>query len=282
MLKLKILTLFFAFKNLVAPCHIEKRETGFHAAKNRYKIERVGTLPDLITESSGLEIAMEGQSFWIHGDGGAKNNLYEINLKGQLRSIRSLPASNKDWEDITKDDKGNLYVGDFGNNKSKRRDLRIYKISADNNVDTIQFSYPDQEAFPPKEEDRNFDCEAIFWHQDHLYLVSKNRGHKKINFYKLPDQKGNYVAEVFIKGVYLNSMITAADISPDKKLVTLLSYGKIYFFTIEAENPLQLKPYFVKTFNRSAQSEAMVFINDSDLFISNEQGQLFLVKKKKK
>lgn len=281
MFKIKLLTLFFAFKNFIAPCHIEKRESGFHASKNGYKIKRVGSLPETILESSGLELAKKDKSLWVHGDGGTQNNLYEIDFKGQLLSIRNLPAaSNKDWEDITKDDKGNLYIGDFGNNSNRRKDLRIYKVRPDNSVDTILFSYPDQAEFPPKDEEKNFDCEALFWHQDHLYLVSKNRGNNKVNFYQLPDQKGSYAADIFLKGIYLNSMITAADINLSKNLVALLAYGKIYFFKVESENPLTLKPYFVKTFNRSGQSEAMVFINDSDLLISNEQGQLFLVKKK--
>jgi sugar lactone lactonase YvrE len=39
-----------------------------------------------------------------------------------------LQNTNIDWEDITKDKDGNLYVGDFGNNDNERKDLCIYKI----------------------------------------------------------------------------------------------------------------------------------------------------------
>jgi hypothetical protein len=32
-----------------------------------------------------------------------------------------LQTANIDWEDITKDKDGNLYVGDFGNNDNERK-----------------------------------------------------------------------------------------------------------------------------------------------------------------
>jgi hypothetical protein len=285
MIKLKLLVFFFAIKNFLTPCHVENKETGFKAMKKGYKIEKVGHLPDSIPESSGLEIAKEGQSFWTHGDGQCKSQLYEVDINGNALSVLPLKnASNIDWEDMAKDDKGNLYIADIGNNLNKRKNLRIYKVNVNENnrIDTINFSYPDQTSFPPEKDEMNFDAEAIFWCKNNLYIISKNRGVKCVNFYKVPDVKGNYVAELFINGIYLNSMITAADISPDKKLVALLSYGKIYFFKAEDhEGSLKLKPYFVKTFSRSKQSEALVFVNNTDLLISNEQGELFLVRKKK-
>ena len=52
-----------------------------------------------------------------------------INALGRL--IAEFPvegATNEDWEDITIDDAGNLYIGDIGNNKNERDDLRVYRV----------------------------------------------------------------------------------------------------------------------------------------------------------
>lgn len=284
MIKFKILTLLFALKNLIVPCHIEKKESGFKAKRGGYKIERVGTLPDSVSESSGLEIANEGQTYWTHGDGGNKNQLFEINKEGKVISILPLPATqNKDWEELAKDDVGNIYVCDIGNNVNIRKDLRIYKVNTrnSNSIDTINFKFADQQLYPPARPQRNYDCEAAFWYNETLYLISKNRGDKYVKIYTLPDKGGSYVASI-VDSIYLNSPITAADISPDGSKVVLLTYSKMYLLNAQGEDTLKLKAGFVKRFNRSIQSEGIVFINNTDLLISNEQRQLFLMRKKRR
>lgn len=283
MLKFKILTFIFAIKNLLIPSIGEKSQSGFKVAKKGYKIEKVGQIPDSVMESSALEVANNGQSFWTLGDGGCKSQLYEISEKGKVLSIFPLPQlKNYDWENMTKDSEGNIYIGDTGNNFNKRRNLRVYKINVNesNRIDTINFSYVDQKAFPPDKKDMNFDCEAMFWYKDSLYLFSKNRGDGPMKMYRLPDKGGKYVAEIS-QEIYVNSMITAADINPENNLVALLSYGKIYFLKVEEGKDFRLKPYFTKIFNRGKQSEALVFTNDTDLLISNEQGELFEARKKR-
>ena len=37
-----------------------------------------------------------------------------------------LKLKNVDWEDLTQDDKGYIYIADTGNNNNKRRELDIY------------------------------------------------------------------------------------------------------------------------------------------------------------
>lgn len=281
MLELKILTLVFALKNLLIPNFKERSCSGFRFEKRGYKIVCTGTMPDSLSESSGLEKCREGQSYWTLGDGGTKSQLYEIDSSGKVLSVLPLhQIKNRDWEGMAKDKEENIYVGDFGNNTNTRKNLCIYKINANENdrIDTIFFRYPDQANFPPEKKQKNFDCEGMFWYKDSLYLFSKNRGNNWMNIYRLPDDGGNYTAAIHQK-IYVSSQITAADINPDHSLVALLAYGRIYFFRVTEFPSLKLKPCFKRRFNSSGQSEALVFINQTDLLISNEQRQLFLMQK---
>jgi len=282
MLKYQLLTFIFAVKNLFIPTINEKKQSDFKVARNGYAIHKVGHLPDSVPESSGLEVATEEKTFWTHGDGHCSTNLFEITKNGEVQSVLSLKGiANVDWEGLTKDANGNIYIGDFGNNYNNRKDLVIYKVnpSSPTSIESIKFSYEDQKEFPPSPAELNFDCEAMVWYKDSLYLFSKNRGQKWMKIYSLPDKPGTYVAKIHQK-IYVNSMITDADVSSDLKLVALLTYGKIYF--LKVTEGFALDPYFVKVFNRSKQSEGLVFYNNSDLLVSNEQGELFEVKKKRK
>lgn len=279
MIKIKIFTVLIAFKNLICPCAKEIRCEGFEKSGNTYKIIKAGKLPKAITESSGLEIADTSNAFWTHNDSGAQPLLYKISASGQLLDeLYVKGARNKDWEDLTKDERGNIYIGDFGNNANRRKDLKIYKVNS-NRIDSISFSLSDQVKFPPEKSQRNFDLEAFFWYKDSLYLFSKNRGNKIVKFYRLPDRPGTYSAEL-IGSVKLQAMITAADVSPDGKEFALLGYGKIYLFRNTNSDSFAFQSHLCKRFARSGQAEGIVYIDNDQLLITNEGGKIFKMFKK--
>ncbi len=282
MLKYKIITLFFSVKMLLCNCHYEKRESRFDKGTSSYKVTRMGKLPPEISESSGLAINRARQTFWTHNDGGDDPALFEITEHGKLLQKIKLPnLKNNDWEDLAQDTAGNLYVGDFGNNNNRRQDLFILKLNTEHpeKFDSIRFQYADQKAFPPPEKERNFDCEAFFWHADSLYLFSKNRGDRHVKMYVLPDKPGTYQAQ--IRGtIKLKTMVTAADINPSHTQFSLLSYGKVFIFDIKNPANLFQEPALCVKIARS-QAEALVYINDTDFLITNEQGKIYKVVRKK-
>ncbi len=192
-------------------------------------------------------------------------------------------ASNQDWEDLARGPKGVLFVGDMGNNGNARRDLTIYKVSPAREAakapktEKIQFYYPDQKDFPPAVDDLNFDCEAFFFANDSLYFFTKNRSRTKlfVKLYSISAAPGLHKANL-IDSLPSNTQITAADISPDGKTFALLSYGKILLFAIDQGiiNFAQPKGCF-RFFHK--QSEALAFVNNSDILVTNEQGQIFKI-----
>jgi hypothetical protein len=285
MLKFKLFTIYVFIETLICGCSTDKRREGFEVRPSEYKIEQIGKMAkEEVQESSGLALA-EDNNLWTHADGGNQPVLYKINRAGELLQTVEIPyTTNLDWEDLAKDDKGHIYIGDFGNNENKRRNLRIFRVNEKDvsQVDTILFSYADQKEFPPKKSARNFDCEAFFYHKGQLYLFSKNRGgDETVKLYKVPAQPGTYQAAV-ADSIQISSMITAADISPDGKTVALLGYGNIYLFEVNGrDNFFDGKKYCIP-FEKTGQAEALVFINNTDFVFSNEGGKIFRATKRNK
>jgi hypothetical protein len=283
MLKYQLFTLYVFFHTALCGCRQDSKRAEFKPAGNDYTITRIGKMNrEDLTESSGLAWT-DGGNLWTHGDAGSPGKLYKVSKSGQLLATQPVPrTSNEDWEDLAKDKSGNLYIGDFGNNRNKRQNLRIFKVRFGDTiqVDTIRFSYADQKLFPPKKNDRNFDCEAFFWHDHNLYLFSKDRGREEwVKVYKVPEKPGDYSVKP-IDSLQMNTMITAADISPDEKHFALLGYGKIYLFeTPTGEKIFDGQKYCIPV-GKSGQAEALVFENNNDLVFSNENGKIFRVKKK--
>jgi hypothetical protein len=245
------------------------------------KINKIGKLPKSIEESSGL-ILYNDTLFITHNDSGDKPILYFINLKGDLiHQITISNAINNDWEEITKDEQGNIYIGDVGNNLNKRKNLTIYKIAPENLLKTthviakiITFSYPDQTAFPPEEATLNFDAEAMFFHNDSLWVFTKCRAtpfHGNTFIYAIPSQPGNYTAtakgKLFIgdKG-FAKDAITGVTFS--HSILYLLTYNRIVVYELN-NNTFQFKKTIATT--PYSQKEAIAISRDqSTLFLTDE------------
>ncbi len=266
---LKLYYLLFTFKTATCSCSDEYKN-GFE--RSRYSITEIGEMPPQVNENSGLEITAKNE-FWTHNDSGGEAKIYKVTGEGKLLdSLEIREATNVDWEDLTQDDKGNLYIGDFGNNRQNRKDLTIYKAKA-NKTERITFRYADQTAFPanpPK-----FDCEAMFWYKDSLYVFTKNYTKKNhvTQLYALPDKAGDY--EISPKGSWqIKTMVTAADVSPDGKEFALLTYGKVLIFNIvNGEINFSSPKTCFKTHRK--QTEALVYFDEQTLIFSNEQQKIY-------
>ncbi|NNK79912.1 MAG: hypothetical protein HKO93_00315, partial [Flavobacteriales bacterium] len=202
-------------------------------------LEKQGTLPEQIDESSGLAVASES-SLWTVNDSGGDAEIYEVSLSGELiRTIELLGVSPLDMEDLSQDKSGNVYIADTGNNDKKRLKLMVYKFNVadiDNNSvkpEVLEFVLPERGL----ESECHYDFEAMTWSKSRLYLFTKDRCNKKDNklmLYSIPDEKGKYTAEklgdFFWDDPENNIKVTAADISLDGKKLVLLSKNGAHFF----------------------------------------------------
>jgi hypothetical protein len=242
-------------------------------------LRHLAQLPEAIVESSGLELADEPNTYWTHNDAGNGPVLYKINEKGKLlREVTVNGTTNTDWEDLAQDTKGFLYIGDTGNNSNKRRDLHIYKVSPKNGfkAQEIHFKYEDQPSGNLEKRDRNFDCEAFFWHNSKLYLISKDRGASRYaKLYELEDTPGTHTAKLLRKQ-QLPGLVTSADLSPDGRHLAVLTYGKLYLYPVtKGSNQFFAQEPQVLDLPKVGQAEAVLFKDNGNLIISNEEGNLF-------
>lgn len=255
-------------------------------------------LPIALREISGLLYDSNG-ILWAHNDSGHPPVLFQIDTTGSIIHTQTLSnAANYDWEDITQDDEGRIYIGDFGNNKNNRKSLQIYIISDSENLyservetEQITFSFKDQTSFPPPPSQMNYDIEAMIFREGSIYLFSKNNtvpysGYTKI--YKIPSAPGNYVAELVdsllidTNSALVNS-ITGAATSPDKKLIALITYEKVYLIENLVGDNFSNADIIPISLPFVSQKEGITFKNNTEVFISDENfkgligGKLYLL-----
>ena len=273
MIVYKLYLFLFALKTATCSCNYEKRTSSFE--KEKYAIIKEGKLPICINENSGLVKAWQDGYYWTHNDGGGNPQLYMVNAKGQLfDTLEVKNATNVDWEDLAKDSKGALYIGDFGNNSNKRENLSIYKRNS-STVEKINFKYLDQKF--EEDEARVFDCEAFFWFNNSLYLFTKSweKGKKLTKIYKVPDLGGDYSVAA-IDQTILKSPVTGADVSPDGTKFALITYGKILIYGIENQVIDFKRPIKCIKIGKN-QTEAIVFENNNKIVFTNEQRKIYSI-----
>ncbi len=244
----------------------------------------VADLPLDLNEVSGTEISSHNGSIWMINDSGNKPILYGLNENGTIMKAIRINAKNRDWEDLTIDLDGNIYIGNFGNNANDSKNLSILKISIDSlnanltsiTPEIIEFTYPDQSKFPPKKAKRHFDCESFFFYRDSLYLFTKSRAPKKrgtTNLYQLPSISGRYEAK------YISSFntcedsgcwVTSADIDPEENQMALLTENSVFIFSEFIGRDFFSAEFKRYPFQFNSQKESVCFKNDSTLYITDE------------
>jgi len=258
--------------------------TIFFGCDNYGQLTYVADLPNNLEENSGI-VTLKDSTIWVIEDNGNKDEIYRLDFEGKIKtSFEVKNAKNNDWEDLTKDTIGNVYIADIGNNNNDRKDLVVYKIPNPElepgdkiDAEKIEFYYPEQKAFPPEKAEKMYDAEAIFHRNGKLYIVTKNRTdpfNGKALIYTIPDSKGKYeaklVGNIKVCQDWKTCQITSIDISPDGKKIVALSYGKLFIFTgfsFDDFSKGTMQQIDLETRN---QLEAVCFLNQDTLLLSDE------------
>ncbi|MEM7348486.1 MAG: hypothetical protein AAF485_30030 [Chloroflexota bacterium] len=247
-------------------------------------------LPLELNEVSGLAVA-SGDSLWWHNDSGNGAEIFLTNGAGALQQQIPLPIKNYDWEDLTTDTDGRLYLGDFGDNRRRREELRIYRYDPrTSEVDSFSFHYPDG---------KSYDTEAFFWHRDTFHLFTKSRISRAdlmTYHFVLPVDAGLQTATLRDSLAIRKRAVTAAAIHPETGTVALLAYyytKRLGFIPYSAANVYFFENYpeghFLQGDMKSrrisllvaTQYESLDFIDHKHLLVASEQTLIIKTKAKR-
>jgi len=251
----------------------------------------VANLSNVMRESSGMVCTGKG-GFWTINDGTNGPLLHAADTNGNVyRSINVLNGYNYDWEDMTTDDDGNIYIADTGDKNAAYSpsqaydDLSIYRIPnpdyfCENDVvaGVINFRFPSSSSVD--------NAEGIFYYDNYIYITTKSdaTGNEpyagRCYLYRVPatpNPNQQYEAEqVSVIDVSLNApardyyQVTAATLSPDGELLLLM--GERRFWIIRDFTPGvffdgQMTSY---DFEERLQREAAAFVGNREIYITNE------------
>lgn len=256
----------------------------------------VGTMDrQHITESSGLvDSVLHDGVLWTLNDSGNSATIYPVSLNGALLSssqssgIKIDGAENFDWESITSDKQGTLYIADTGQNIDLARTQIIYQIKEPADIQAtrresvvreIAFNYEDQSGFFMSRNE--FDVEAVFYSDHHIHLLTKGWGKSISKWYRLQQSEefGN-AARLLTRINFGKALITGAEVDQSGLRLAVLAKRSIWLFTREAlgQNWFSSDIKYLRTRDIGV-TEGITFYGNR-LYISNESGQLYTIELK--
>lgn len=253
--------------------------------KSQEDLKTEFSLPKKLKEVSGIALSQDQKTIWAIEDAGNKNVVYGLNRQGELvNDVFVENAENNDWEDITKDAVGNIYIGDFGNNENDRQNLSILKLDLKNDsqkstkvIQTTKFHYEGQTEFPPKKSNLLYDCEAFVEKDGSFYLFTKNRSKGfdgTFLVFQIPNKEGDFEAKLIgklkLEGGYSDAAITSAAINSKNEIV-LLTHKNIHVLSGFTANDFNSAKIRKMPLNHNSQKEAVVFVDDKTLLIADEK-----------
>ena len=186
--------------------------------------------------------------FWAVRDRGGldrpgqpQNAVYAFKVVGgQIEDVTSgframaveLPVQSHDWEAIGRDDDGNLWVGDIGNNECDRGDTAVLKVREPDPASlelatvlaTYRYRFPDP---PPGCAGRN--AEAMFLFENRPYIIDKA---DQSTVYRFPRLDPNDPVTLERVGTMAGGvrMLSGADLSTDRRLLAVDTHTTLYVY----------------------------------------------------
>jgi hypothetical protein len=242
----------------------------FFISCNTGKLNVLADIPSSLKETSAIEKTTNSNILWVIQDSGNANHLYGLNTKGDIiKDIKIVNADNMDWEDLTSDSEGNIYIGDFGNNSENREYFTIYKVSnaenakASTHASLINFTLP--------KDMKSVDFESFFLYKEFFYVFSKDR--KRCELIKIPNEEGKhvatYVSKIELKGKH--NKVTSADISDNGQIVVLLNHDKLWKLSNYSNDDFFNGKMEVLEFEHDSQKEGVSIIKENQVLITDER-----------
>lgn len=241
-------------------------------------------LSNSVIETSGLSF-LNNKLFTLN-DGGNPNEIYEINpSNGTILNKIQTDIPNIDWEAISFS-KDTLYIGDFGNNLGKRKNLSVSSLVMSDSTRLItnrisNYEYANQVDFSYNPLHHNFDCEAMIVQPNKIHLFTKEWKSKKTSHYIIEKSKQEKQLLSKIEEFNIRYLVTDGYYFENKLyLIGYTKTGRIFLTIFECDKNLTItnskfKKYKLGSVLRFGQVEGIA-VNTNGIYISAEGFKKFI------
>lgn len=240
------------------------------------EVRQIGTIrASAIRESSGIApCKYDPQLFWTETDG-RKPILFAIDRQGRSHGQTVIDVVLTDWEDLSTDHAGHLYIADTGNNDALRRQIAVHEID-EPDPKSMPAHIPVKQSWVLEFPKEPFDCESLFIWKGRGYVISKVFNNAKASIYTFPltPSRKPVVLERLAK-LKVESPVTSAALSVDgKKLAILTKSGPgILQLGDDWTAAWQEKPVWAKF--KHEHVEACCFVPEG-LLVTAESREIYL------
>ena len=225
-----------------------------------------------ITECSGIVRGMADTNvFWVHNDG-PRPRLFGIRRTGGLvAEFPVLDAPMRDWEDITSDGDGHLYLADIGNNNAERPQIAVHQINEPLVKDSGK-PVPVIRTWRLRFPKEPFDGESIFIWKDHGYLISKVFDDARAGLYRFPLSAENPVTLEFITDLDITTPVTGAAISRHGTRLGVIGHSGAYVLRIGGDPMTAGSAKDERIRFKEQRIEGCCFVEEGLLAVSENRG----------
>ncbi len=182
-----------------------------------------------IRESSGIVKSRQFEAvYWTLNDSGNPAALYATKRNGELiQEIAVKGAQNVDWEALGIDDKGQLWLGEIGNNSWLRIDLKVVVVQEPNPFTESEVEVT--ASYPYRYPAENVDAEGLFIADGVPYIVSKEL--ERAVLYRFPELQADKKQVLERVGEFAGAKwVTGAGLSADGKRLAVCTYDRLWVY----------------------------------------------------
>ncbi len=254
-----------------------------------------------LQENSGLTASRTQPGvFWTHNDSGHAPDIFAVTADGRLlQRFQIEGARNVDWEAITSDEGGHLWIGDLGDNNNDRTDPRLIRVveptlsrdGAPGKVPldgSLGIRYADRPLKPGRGQ-QNWDAEALFWADGSPWILTKHRSDTLTTLYRVPRDaaaaadgrqlvlvpSGSF--DVGGADKPYGGMVSSAETTADGRRLAVLTYHAIFVFSGDPTlgDWLSHPPQRIELNQLQVQQCEAIVWDGPTLLVTNEGGSVF-------
>jgi len=181
-------------------------------------------LPKALKDITGISVTPLGDFLGVN-EKSSLPVILRFDTSGHIKQmIRVKNAAIISWQDITKSNKGEIFIADIGNRNYNRKSLQVYKILE---KDLVQDNVEASKIEFKVDFNESLDFKSIFFFNENLYSIGESKS--KRNFLvEIPKDPSINLAKIVGELSRLkNFSITSAEIDNHKNLLILTGEGKL-------------------------------------------------------